>query len=574
MIVSSATAVLPVWRSPMISWRWPRPIAVIASIAVMPVYSGSFTGWRDTTLGAWSSSGRSASAVIVPLSSIGRPSASTTRPRNPSPTGTDRMRPVCLTGSPSSIVAASPKMMQPISASSRLKATPSRPPGNSSSSFAIVRGRPATRAMPSPVSMTRPTSSRSTDGFQLSTFLRRAAAMVWGSISSDAMDQLPSASLASSRRLDTEPSKTRSSTRAITPPITVGSRTTLTSTVRPVALDNACCRRSRCLSVRGTALRISATACSRVLAASRTTASAIFDRSRARPDSITNDSSVTVVLFARGPRTSRTSDCRLSTGSVSSVSAWRSSGFCSAALAKAKSSSSTLPRSPSASATATRAVAYAPTLSPLPKMRSSSSMLLLGRRLVRAVLARGDLGDVVVDQLLVRPLVERLSHDAAGELDGDLADLRAQLVEDAIALGADLLLRPLDGVLLLLLGVGLDVAPELFGRDAGLLDDPVARVARVRELRTVVRQLLLGLAARLLGALELALDLPSPLLQEGVDPRQDPLPEEEEQDEERHRGGDQLRGFGVEVGLLADVLGRLLRQDGDAGDEHGRPFPR
>jgi hypothetical protein len=37
MIASIAIAVLPVWRSPMISWRWPRPIAVIASIAVMPV---------------------------------------------------------------------------------------------------------------------------------------------------------------------------------------------------------------------------------------------------------------------------------------------------------------------------------------------------------------------------------------------------------------------------------------------------------------------------------------------------------------------------------------------------------
>ena len=46
MIASTATAVLPVCRSPMISWRWPRPIAVIASIAEMPVYSGSFTGWR------------------------------------------------------------------------------------------------------------------------------------------------------------------------------------------------------------------------------------------------------------------------------------------------------------------------------------------------------------------------------------------------------------------------------------------------------------------------------------------------------------------------------------------------
>src|SRR3954451_9786520 len=569
MIVSSATAVLPVCLSPMISRRWPRPMAVIASIAVMPVYSGSFTGCRETTLGACSSSGRSASAVIVPLSSIGRPSASTTRPRNPSPTVTERIRPVCLTGSPSSIVAASPKMMQPISASSRLNATPSSPPGNSSSSLAIVRGRPATRAMPSPVSMTRPTSSRSTEGFQLSTFFRRAAAMVWGSMRSDAMGQLPSASLASSRRLDTEPSKTRSSTRATTPPITVGSITTLASMVRPVALDNACCRRSRCLSVRGTALRISATACSRVLAASRTTASAIFDRSRARPDSITNEISVTVVLFARGPRTSRTSACRLSTGSVSSVSACRSSGFCSAALANANSSSSPLARSPSTSATATSAVAYAPALSPLPKMRSNSSIRLL----VRALLAGGDLGDVVVDQPLVCLLVERLADDAAGELHGDLADLRPQLVEDAVTLGADLFLRPLDGVLRLLLGVGLDITAQLLGCDAGLLDDPVALVPRVRELRPVIGELLLGLPAGVFGALELALDLLAPLLEQPVDAREHPLPEEEEQDQERDRSGDQLRRFGVQVGLLAGRRG-FLGEDRKASDEHDGPSLR
>jgi hypothetical protein len=44
MIASIATAVFPVCRSPMINWRWPRPIGVIASIAVTPVCSGSFTG--------------------------------------------------------------------------------------------------------------------------------------------------------------------------------------------------------------------------------------------------------------------------------------------------------------------------------------------------------------------------------------------------------------------------------------------------------------------------------------------------------------------------------------------------
>ena len=62
-IVSIAIVVLPVCRSPMISWRWPRPIAVIASIALMPVCSGSFTGCRCTTLGACSSSGRRASSA-------------------------------------------------------------------------------------------------------------------------------------------------------------------------------------------------------------------------------------------------------------------------------------------------------------------------------------------------------------------------------------------------------------------------------------------------------------------------------------------------------------------------------
>src|SRR3972149_2738859 len=36
-IVSIARAVFPVWRSPMISSRWPRPIGIIESIALRPV---------------------------------------------------------------------------------------------------------------------------------------------------------------------------------------------------------------------------------------------------------------------------------------------------------------------------------------------------------------------------------------------------------------------------------------------------------------------------------------------------------------------------------------------------------
>ena len=80
MIASIATAVLPVPRSPMISSRWPRPTFVIESIALTPVWSGSFTGWRSITPGALNSSGRRSDDSIGPAPSSGLPSGSTTRP--------------------------------------------------------------------------------------------------------------------------------------------------------------------------------------------------------------------------------------------------------------------------------------------------------------------------------------------------------------------------------------------------------------------------------------------------------------------------------------------------------------
>ena len=101
MIVSIATAVLPVWRSPMISSRWPRPIGIIASIALMPVCIGSCTDLRAMMPGALTSILRDSVAVIGPLPSIGSPSALTTRPISASPTGTWAILPVRLTVSPS-----------------------------------------------------------------------------------------------------------------------------------------------------------------------------------------------------------------------------------------------------------------------------------------------------------------------------------------------------------------------------------------------------------------------------------------------------------------------------------------
>src|SRR6185312_13135106 len=95
-----------------------------------------------------------------PLPSSGSPSGPTTRPRKLSPTGTDSTSPVRLTCWPSSISLNSPRMTTPISRTSRLSARPRTPFSNSSSSLAMAEGRPSTRAMPSPHSMTVPISSR------------------------------------------------------------------------------------------------------------------------------------------------------------------------------------------------------------------------------------------------------------------------------------------------------------------------------------------------------------------------------------------------------------------------------
>src|SRR3954454_15780206 len=160
-IVSIRIAVLPVERSPMISSRWPRPMFVIESIDLMPVWSGSFTPWRSMTPAALNSSGRYSSVSIGPRPSSGLPSGSTTRPRRASPTGTEATRPVRRTGSPSMTCSHSPNSAAPTSSSSRLNARPTTPCSSSSISIATAFSRPYTRAMPSPTWRTVPTSARS-----------------------------------------------------------------------------------------------------------------------------------------------------------------------------------------------------------------------------------------------------------------------------------------------------------------------------------------------------------------------------------------------------------------------------
>ena len=56
-MASVAMEVLPVWRSPMISSRWPRPMGNMESMARMPVCSGVSTLWRSRMPGACFSMG-------------------------------------------------------------------------------------------------------------------------------------------------------------------------------------------------------------------------------------------------------------------------------------------------------------------------------------------------------------------------------------------------------------------------------------------------------------------------------------------------------------------------------------
>src|SRR5215510_7779078 len=156
MIVSIASAVLPVWRSPMISSRWPRPIGTIASIALRPVCTGCDTGWRAITPGATFSMTSVSLALIGPLPSIGWPSEFTTRPSSSGPIGTDRILPVVLTVSPSVMWVYSPRITAPTESRSRLRARPKVFFGNSSISPCITSDRPWMRQMPSVTETTVP----------------------------------------------------------------------------------------------------------------------------------------------------------------------------------------------------------------------------------------------------------------------------------------------------------------------------------------------------------------------------------------------------------------------------------
>ena len=99
-------------------------MGISASIGLIPVCSGSFTGCRSTMPGATMSICRRPPVELMgPLPSIGSPSGSTTRPRYSGPTGMSSTRPVRRTGSPSCSSVQSPSTTAPMLSSSRFSAS-------------------------------------------------------------------------------------------------------------------------------------------------------------------------------------------------------------------------------------------------------------------------------------------------------------------------------------------------------------------------------------------------------------------------------------------------------------------
>src|SRR5271165_2088238 len=187
MMVSTAIAVLPVPRSPIISSRWPRPSGIMASTTRSPVARGRVTKARSTIAGAGCSTAANVSIARGAPPSSGAPSASTTRPSRASPTGTRATSPVPWTILPAAIPAVSPSSTQPIVSSARSTARPRTPPSKTRSSSSRVSGNPVTVATPSPTWATWPTCSSRGSSAKFPMRCRLSPSQVWSSSASVAI---------------------------------------------------------------------------------------------------------------------------------------------------------------------------------------------------------------------------------------------------------------------------------------------------------------------------------------------------------------------------------------------------
>src|SRR5512132_1944817 len=170
-----------------------------------------------------------------------------------------------------------------------------------------------------------------------------------------------------------------------------------------------------------------------------------------------------------------------------------------------------------------------------------------------------ELVDVLVDQAQLAVPVQGVADHPGGQLDGQGADLVAELADGLVALGPDGLPGPVELAAGVGLGLGQQLAPDPLGVGLGLAQPP-----------PVLLQQLLGLVALPLGLLQLALDV-GPAVRQGLVHRGEDRPvHDEQQDQEGDRAPDELVPGGQD-GVAALLLGRFLGQE--IGEMHV-PSPR
>src|SRR5215218_2908713 len=543
-IVSTRTAVLPVERSPMISSRWPRPIGIIESIALRPVWSGSFTGWRSTTPGALNSSGRVSSRGIGSPPSSGLPSGSTIRPISASPTGTLATRPERLTGSPSLTSSQSPNSAAPTLSSSRLNARPVTPCSSSSISSATAFSSPWMRAMPSPTWRTFPTSARSvsTSNFSIRSFRIEVISSGRSFTERSFVSSVPGAAGRGGRGCWRRGAASRS-----------GGRARRRGSGRRRARRAPCGRTPVPPARRGR----------------RTPAG------RARPPWSARRRG-SPAPGRRAPRTRARSRGARPRG-PSRPPAGRS---CGRARRRRRGPGPATPPSPASRARGSRARPGAPRpgrpsrrsppaapgparAAPPPGRPRRARARTSGARppLVLAPLQHGEveLLDRLVDQAAVIVLVEHLARDARGRDDRQLRHFLAQLLERAARLGLDLLARVLDpalalGLELLAQAIALGVADT-----ASLAQDLLGLAARLVHERAVLLEQPARLVAGAVCLPERFADPLPALVDDLLDRAERELLQDKEGDPEADEGPDHQTHGDVDEGIRCERHGDQTR---------------
>ena len=150
-------------------------------------------------------------------------------------------------------------------------------------------------------------------------------------------------------------------------------------------------------------------------------------------------------------------------------------------------------------------------------------------------------GQEVVNRRRVTNVVGKLlAQKALSEIDGVLAHFLAQLCDYLLTLGSELLLTGLDDSCALVVGLRSRLGDDLLTLNSGLIADLGGFGAGLGELAVVLLESGLGLGLCGLGTLDAALNPVLPLGQDLLELRKNKLPKEEQDDDERNCGPDDI----------------------------------